>query len=380
MHLKRPTTGVAGAIVLGVALTLAGCSNGGHGGSGAGDITSTMTPEQAVATAVKNLGSESSLQMAFSLGITAAQAAQLGGSSGGSAPTAAEAQALASGHIFITEATGHGEALSSAEAATDPQRSLDLALSIGSNTPFELRYVDQNLYLRAQIDQLLSDIGQKASSASKLSSELNAANTFIPGISSLAAGNWVEVSHASLDSLGASLKQAAGSSSPSVSVSQTTKLASQLVGALQSNSVFTSLGNAGGRSEYSMALNVSGFASVALSILQSFASSVPGLGAKIGSSLSSAAGKIPSGLSAVIDLFVSGNRLSEADLDVNQFKHKYSFAIPLKVEFSSPGAPSAPSGATNLDLSKLPSLLANLLQGLGKSSSGASSATTSAFG
>ena len=377
MQLKR-TTHLAGAIAVGAALTLAGCSSGGHG-SAAGNITSTMTPEQAVATAVKNLGDQSSVEMVFSLGLTAAQIQQLGGSSsggsgsGGSGPTAAEAQAISSGSIFITASTGHGEGLTSTAAQTDSQRSFDMGLTIGSDTPFEVRYVDQNLYLRAQIQKLLSDVGQSSTSASKFTSEVNSLNSFVPGLSSLAAGDWVEISHASLDSLGSTLKQAAGSGSsvPSISVSQMVKLAGQLVGALKTNSTFTSLGSSGGRDEYSMTLNVSGFASNALSILQTFYSSIPVVGSKIGSTLSQAQSKIPAGLSAVTDLYVSGSRLSEADLDANQFKHKYSFAIPVKVVFSSPGAPSSPSGATALDLSKLPSLLGNLLGGLGKTSAGA---------
>ena len=370
MFLQRTKTHVVGVLVLGGALTLTGCSSGGHSGSPAGNVTSTMTPEQAVSTAVKNLGAESSVEMAFSLGLTAAQVEQLGSTGGGSAPTAAEAQALSTGSIFITAATGHGEGLTSDAAKTDAQRSVDLGLTIGSDTPFEVRYVDQNLYVRAQIQKLLSDVGQSPTSASKYTSELNSLNSFVPGLSSLVAGDWVEISHSSLDSLGSTLKQAAGSSSPSsipaASVSEMSKLASQLIGALQSNSAFASLGNSGGRDEYSMTLNVSGFATSALSILQSVYSTIPVVGSKVGSSLSQAGSKIPAGLSAVTDLYVSGNRLSEADLDVNQFQHKYPFAVPLKLAFSSPGAPSAPSGATNLDLSKLPSLLGGLISGTTK--------------
>jgi hypothetical protein len=377
MHFKR-TTYTAVAIAVGVAFTLAGCSSGGHGGSPAGNVTSTMTPSAAVTTAVKNLGAQSSVEMVFSLGLTAAQVEELRKSGGGTPPTPAEAQALSTGSIFLTAATGHGEGLSSAAAQTDAQRSFDLGLTIGSDTPFEVRYVDQNLYLRVQIQKLLSDVGQNPTSASKFTSEVSSLNSVVPGLSSLAAGNWVEISHASLDSLGSTLKQAAGSTSSSSSPSslalsegQMARLAGQLVGALEANSTFTSLGSSSGRDEYSMTLNVSAFAKSALTIIQPLYSSIPVVGTKIGGSVDQAQAKIPANLSAMTDLFVSDNRLSEADLDANQFEHKYSFPIPLKAVFSSPGAPAAPSGATNLDLSKLPALLGNLVSGLTKSSSGA---------
>ena len=376
MYLGRTKVHMVAALAVGGALTLAGCSNGGRGGSPAGNVTSTMTPEQAVATAVKNVVAQSSVQIVFSLDLTTAQVEQFGRVGGHPAPTAAEAQAISTGKIFVTAATGHGEALTSAAAETDAQRSLDMGLTIGGDTPFEVRYVDQNLYVRAQIQKLFSDVGQSPTSASKFTSEVNSLNAFVPGLSSLAAGDWVEVDHASLDSLGAALKQPAGTSAPSVSVSQAVKLAGQLVGVLETNSTFTSLGSSGGRDEYSMSLNVSGFATSALSILQTFSSSIPVVGSKVGSILSKVQGKIPSGLTAVTDLYVSDSRLSEADLDLNQFDHKYPFAIPLKVVFSSPGAPSAPSGATNLDLSKLPALLGRIVSGLSGSNSSASTPTT----
>jgi hypothetical protein len=367
------------ASALGVSLALAGCSSGHKGAGASGNkVTSTETPEQAVATSVKNLGAQSSLEIAFSVGLSQAQLEQLKDNTG-KAPTPAEAKALSSGHFFLTFASGHGEALDSSQLRSDQQNSFDIGLAIGSDTPLELRVVNQSLFVRAQIQQLLTDVGQPPAQASKFTGELNQLNSFVPGLSSLAQGNWVEVNRASLQSLGAQLKQAAGSSAstppPSAFAAQASRTFGNLLAAMTANSTFSNLGNSGGRSEFSMTLNVSNFLRAAVSDLQAFYTEVPVFGSKIAGSLGNATSSVPPGVSAVVDLFVSGNKLQEADLDANQFKHQLSGPLPLRATFSSPGAPAAPSGATNLDLSRLPALLGNLLKGFGASSSSSSSAS-----
>jgi hypothetical protein len=352
---------------VGAVVALSACSSGGTKGAGStgNNLTSNETPAQAVVTAISKVGSQSSVKITLSLPVTQAQAEQLKGSSGSSGPTPAEAKALSTGSIFFTEATGHGEAVDSTQAQSDAQNSLDFGLTIGSDTPAEIRYIDQNLYVRAQITQLYTDVGQDPAKASQLTNLLSQLNAQVPGIDALGQGNWVEVSHAGLDSLAPAVKQAAGStgSNPSTVQADFTTLRTQVLAALQTNSTIASLGDSNGRSEYSATINVSNLLTTLIPDLQTALASIPGLGSKITSGLNSAHSGIPAGQTAVVDLYVADNQLSEADLDINQFKHTYSFAVPLRVALTSPGAPSAPSGATSLDVSKLPGLLSGLLNG-----------------
>lgn len=347
---------------IGASMVLAACSSGSKG-SGSGDGVTTGTAEQAVQAAVSKLGSQSDVKMAFSLPISTDQAKQLSSAGGGKPMTDQEAKALTSGTIFLNVATGNGEAVDSTQAQTDPKDSIDFGLTIGSDTPLELVYADQNLYARAQVQQLLTDVGQDPTKASQMSNALNSLNGYVPGLSQLGAGNWVEINHAGLESLAPVLKQAEASSGssadPAALKADVMKLRIDLLAALQSNSTFNSLGDG----KYSVTLDVAGFLAAIKPVVQNTLANVPALGTQISDALGKAEAKVPAGQKAVMDLTVSSGELSQADVDLNQFagKDKVGFPVPLQVAFSSPGAPSAPTGATTLDVSKLPALLGSLL-------------------
>ncbi len=359
------------AVTVGALVATFGLAACGANKSAGGRATSSQSPQQAVQSAVTKLGSQSSLELAFSLPITQSQAEQLH-SANSKAPTPAEAQALTTGQFFLTEATGHGEALDSPKALTDQLNSLDAGLSFGSNnTPLEFRYVAQNLFLRVQVQQLLSDVGQPSSgAASRFTKGLNQLSSYIPGLGDLAQGKWVEVSHASLLPLEGLLEQSQASGSSSLSQTQMRTLRNEVLSSIQANSTASSLTPSNGRGGYSVTVNVSGMLTTLLPQLQSTISSLPGFSSQASKAFSKAKNAIPAGKSAVIDVYTSGGKLTEADLDLNQFaNHKMSFPVPVRMAISSPGAPTAPSGATNLDLSKLPTLLGGLLGSLGHSSS-----------
>jgi hypothetical protein len=365
--------------VIGVSLALTACANGGGKSTGG---TSKLPPQQAVATAVKNLGQQSSLQTTASLAVSQAQAEQLKDSSG-SKPSPAEAKALSTGSIFVTEATGHGEPLDSTQAKTDHQNSYAFGLSFGHDVPLEIRYVDQNLYVHAEVPQLLADLGQPSADANKFNSTLAQADTFVPGLAALGQGKWVEVTQASLQSLSALLKQAAGSTSANSSQLQADilKLRTQVLSAVQANSTFTRVGSSNGRDGYSVTVNLSGLVNTITPEVQSTLSNIPGFSSGASGAFHQAKGQVPAGKTAVIDVYVASDKVSEADLDLNQFNKDFSSPVPLRLTFSGPGAPSAPSGATTLNLSKLPALLGGLLGDLGHRSSSSSSSsrtTTSA--
>lgn len=361
---------------VGASMVLGACSSGSKGSGSGNGVTSSETPQQAVQTAVSKLASQSNVKMVLSLPITADQAKQLSAKSGDAPMSDQEATALTTGTVFLNVATGGGEPLNSAQAQTDPKNSLDLGLTIGNDTPLELIYVDQNLYARAQLQQLLTDVGQDPSKVSQFTDELNSLNSYVPGISELGKGNWVELTHAGLQSLSPLVKQLESSAGMPVDQgtlrADITKLGSEAVADLKANSTFTSTG--GGK--YTVTVNVPGFVNAVKPQVQSTLGSIPSLGSRIASGLN-APTSIPAGQTAVVNLSVSDDKLSQAEVDLNQFagKNKMDFAVPLRIVFSSPGAPTAPSGATALDVSKLPALLGSLLGG-SSSTSHATSSTT----
>lgn len=358
---KRMTSAVAAA-TLGGTLLLAACGSGGSKGAGGNSVTSKQPPEAAVATALSDLGHQSSVGMALSLPITAAQAQQLA-RQGGSKLTSKEAQALTTGSIFISETTGNGEAVDSHQAVTDPGDGFDFGLRVGSDTPVEVMYVGQNLYVRARVSQLMSDVGRDPAKVAKFTAEVRSLDTYVPGLKALADGSWVEITHASLQSLAPALKQIEGQAgvSPGGLQAQMLQLRTQLLAAVKANSTFAALPDGSG---YSLTVNVANLIQAVKPEITSALGSVPGVGSQLSTELAKAARSVPARRTAVVDLHVTANKLSRADVDLNQFaKHKMSFAVPLQVTFSSPGMPTPPSGATALDLSKLPALLGSLLGG-----------------
>ena len=377
-------TSVVAIGALGAGLTLGACSSGSKSASGGGAVqkVSSADPQQAVSAAVGNLGKQSDIGVRFSIPISEAQAQQVETRTGGSKMTPAQLKALTTGVIFLGEKTGHGEALDSAQAQHDSLNSVDLGLSFGPSTPLEFRYVDQSAYLKADLHQLLSDVGQPPSKADTVTRVLPQIENYVPGISALGRGQWVEVSHASIQALEPTFKQLqqqgaqSGGTTPAGFQQSILKLRSELIGAVQSSSTFAHVGTSGGRDHYAVTVNLHNLVATVLPELQSAFGSVPGLGARLGG-IDSAAAKVPAGRTAVIDAYVSGNQLSEADVDVDQFipaGQKPGFPVPLRMAVGSASI-SAPSGATQLDLSKLPGLLSGIVGNLG-ALGGSSSAST----
>ena len=371
-------TSVVAIGALGAGLALGACSSGSKSASGAGAVqkVSSADPQQAVSTAVGNLGKQDQIGVRFSIPITPAQAQQLAGKSGGSKLSPAELNAITTGVIFFSEKTGHGEALDSAQAQHDALDSYDFGLSIGSSTPVEFRYVDQAVYLRADLHQLLTDVGQPASKADAVTRMLPQIETYVPGITALGQGRWVELSHASIQSLAPTLKgleqqgASSGGTTPAAFQQSMLKLRSEIVGALQSNSTFTHVGTSGGREHYAVTVQLHNLVATVAPELESTFGSLPGVGSKI-SGLGAMAARVPAGRTAVIDTYISGNQLTEADLDINQFApagQKAGFPVPIRMAIGSASI-SAPSGATELDVSKLPGLLSGIVGNIGHSSS-----------
>jgi hypothetical protein len=355
------------AVVLAAALVLGACGT-----------VSKLTTGRAISESVTRIGSQSGVSLRFSIGVDQSQVQQIA-QKGGGRITPAEAQALATGSVFFSEETGHGEALDSPQAATDPADSVDFGVQVGNDVPIEVRYVQQALYARLDFTTLLADTGQDPAKARSIAGFLAQGNAYVPGLAALGQGKWVEVTPAALKALSGMLNQYAGTlggSKPSKSQirAMVTALRNDLVNSIKDNSTYKNLGTQNGETEYGLTIDVHGFVNQFGPALERDLDSVPGgLGTKAAAGLKRAEAKIPAGQTVVLDLFVQDNKVSEVDVDLNQFagKHKMPFPVPLKLNISTPLPITAPAGATPLDLSKLPQLIGGLFSGLGHSSGAA---------
>lgn len=360
MHLERPTPNSArrkglrlvSVLAVGGGLALSACGS-----------AAKQSPASAVDSAISGLGGSSSLTMQVKLGITAAQIEQLASQSH-SHLTSAEAQALASGSISFTAQTGHGEALDSNQALTDTGNAYDLALNVGGSSPLEIRYVSHALYVHAQAGQLLTDLGKSQAGAAKLQSRLDQLNQYVPGISALGQGQWVEVSPASLTALANLAEQAGGAGHVTAAQIQGVLggLRSDVFSSFKANSTSQSAGPSSS-SAYTTTLDVHGFLSSLAPTLQKDLQLVPVVGSKLSNDFAQLEKSVPAGRKVTATVHTSGGKLSEIDVDLRQFSQKstVSFPVPLKVSFTSAQAVSTPGGAQVLDLSKLPNLIANML-------------------
>jgi len=337
-------TGFGGlAMVAVAAVVLAACGN----------PATKVTPTQAVSKGFGGVVAQSGFNIKVSLGVTAQQLEQIATTLGGSGSklTPQIASTLTDTSIDVDFETGHGENIDSKQARTDRDDQFDFAVQIDGAAPLEIRYVDSTIYLHADLPTLLSDFGQPSSAATKFQSDLQSANSYVPGITALGQGQWVSAQTSALAPLLKDVKTGYSAASSTVSL----KLVDQLRAALDANSTYVNEGTNGGRTEYAVTVAVHSFVQQAGADLSSSLSSLP-------------ESKIPASQTAVFDLYVSNNRVQEIVIDLNQFKHKFSFAVPLQIQFSSGSPVTIPQGATALNLSKLSSLLGGLLGGASSTS------------
>jgi hypothetical protein len=365
MRYRRQFSGRVG--VAGLAAVMAGALVLGACGSSA---PASAPPKQAVNQAFRALGSQSGLDLHISLGVTAAQLQQMARADGGSsALTPHVADDIASSSIVIDYNTGNGKAINNTAAATDHAQQFGLAVQVGTSDPIQLRYLDQTIYLRADVATLLRDLGQDPSKAAGFGQAVQGANQYVPGIAALGQGNWVSVPVSALTGLLKGLPAAGSSAATPASPAVSKQMLSQLHQAFTSNATYTDLGTKSGRTEYQASLAVRPFVQQALSAVGSSLgslSNVPGASSITGS-INSSINKIPANQKLLVDVWVSHNKVQEIDIDLNQFSHKFAFAVPVRILIG-PGAPvTAPAGATPLNLSKLGGLLGGMLGGASSS-------------
>jgi hypothetical protein len=328
------------------------------------------TPARAVSDSLSKLGSQSGISLRLSVLLTPSQIEQLSSLMGGKAVSSKETSALASTAFFLDVQSGGGEALDSTQFQTDKNNRVDVGITVGNDTPVEIRYVEQTLYARADVAAISGALGKGGSStATSFRASLAGAAKFVPGLDALGQGRWVSISRASLQPILSLLKQL-GSSAGNGAAGLATKLIGDLRTSLQANSTYVDDGVHNGLTEYTDTLDVQGFVKQFGSDLKTDVGSIPIPGASsLSGGLSRVESGIPKGQKAVFQVWVNGNKAQEIDLDLRQFDSKLPFAVPMRLLIGEPSAISAPGSSTPLDLSKLPQLIARLLGGGGRSSS-----------
>jgi hypothetical protein len=347
---------MAGALLLGACGTAAPAS---------------APPKQAVNQAFDALGAQAGIDLRVSLGVSAAQLQKMATTNGGSSGlTAQNAKDIAESSIVVAYSTGNGKSINDSQAATDPAQRFGLAVQVGASAPLELRDVNQTIYLKADLATLLKDLGQDSTPANGFSRAVEGANQYIPGLSVLAQGGWVSVPASALTGLLQGLQTELPSSSSSASTPATSgQILSQLHLAFTSNTTYALAGAPGPRTHYKLTLAVKPFVHEVLTALGSSLgnlSSVPGA-SSIANNINSAIAKIPANQKLVADVWVSNKKAQEIDIDLNQFDHRYAFAVPLRILIG-PGEPiTIPAQHTPLNLSKLGQMLGGMLGGAGTS-------------
>src|SRR5262249_29165148 len=215
---------------------------------------------------------------------------------------------------------------------------------------------------------LLTDFDQTPAAAGGVESSLREADLFLPGLAALGQGKWVSVNARQLEPL---IKQGErNASGNSKSKTDSAALLNHLKSALINNTTYANAGNHGGRTEYRLNVQAKDVLRQLSSDLSNLAqnSTLPGASgatSQMTDALNHAIAKAPQHV--VLQLWVKDNKMQEVDLDLNQFAHKYPFALPLRILIGSGSPVAAPLGATPLQISRIAGLLGGL-GGLGGSS------------
>ena len=350
-----------------VALAAAACGGGGtskSSGTTANFFATTTAPSSGSGggtpahTTGAGLLDQPGFEATFSLNVTPDQISQMQAidakkSTTSSKLSTAEIDALAKGSISIavhsTDGSSLGKVSSSGKSANE---AFDMALHIGTDTPFDLRVIGKTLFLKVALQQVLSDTGQNPASGQKYQSELQGLDAQVHGLAALASGSWVSTDLTPLEQLA---NTAGGASSTTLPAAAATNELKKVEQAISANTTSTKVGDSGGRTEYNVTVNVAGLSSS----LGSAVSSLPGVGSTVGKGQQ----KLSGAKSVTVQAYEKNGKLVEVDVDLNQFSHTYPFAVPLRIQLGAGSTIAAPGGATSIDLTPLLGSLGSLGKG-----------------
>jgi hypothetical protein len=341
--MQKRLLGAGLAAVAGV-IGLSGC-----GGNQPAASTAPPNPRAALAAAVRSDGSQQGLKFAVSLASTPAVL-----TSGGSHLTAAQARdILASQLDFEVHAPG-SQALSHA-SGNGGQFQLSLVKS-GTDLA-DLRVVNEVMYVRVDFSRFISAYGLPAQSLASIRQGLNEASAVMPGLSALGNGQWI-----SLD-LKQVLRQS-GFTPPTTTQSQVQQVRAGLRAALNGTYQVTYAGTSSAGQRYEVTVNVRKL----VSQMGAFYASLPQVAnlPAFRSEFGALSQRIPATLTARLQAVVSGGRLSQVTLPLNQFDihHRMPGAVSIVVGVSGAGPIAAPGGATAINPSAVSQMFGRMFRSM----------------
>ncbi|MFN2595456.1 MAG: hypothetical protein ABR579_11275 [Actinomycetota bacterium] len=266
----------------------------------------------------------------------------------------------------------------STNGASDPsQAQLQVVLNVAGSDDVEIRYVDQILYIRADVHSLLSTFGQDPSEADAIAQQAAASGYSFVG--SLIQGKWI-----ALEGL-AQLAQTLGGASPAASTGQLGEIQSKLLDAIKNAATVSDEGSDSVGEHLVATFPLRDLASKLIDSLKS----INPAAAQTAPDLS----KVPD-KDVKLDAWVKDDKLVQLEFDflqINDLVSSDSDKLPsgvdklaLKIELAPfSGSVDAPSGAVKVDLQQLLQTVMGGLGGLGgtgsSSSSGSSSNGSAAF-
>lgn len=332
--------------------------------------TAHLTPDAALHAAEASVSNDSALTVTFKVDGTASQLMALSTSGhSGKALTQSQAEAIVGGSIVIAAQTNggtFGQQQQSGAATRKGSFSLDVNSGTAPNL-VQLVYTGGNLYVRADVAQLIAYAGSKASALSRFTGP-NVPPQF-GFIKNAIAGQWLELPVGELLSLAKGIRPSAV---PSAGPGQISALRHALASVL-ARDVQVTRGSADSQLGDHLILTGSTRTIVGdtVTALMAQASSIPGIGSAL---TKFDASKVPD-KTVSVDVYVKNGVLSSVRLDLSQFMNTTEKAalggqpFALELDYAPTASISAPANAVTVNLSALLGGLIGAGSGLGGSSS-----------
>jgi hypothetical protein len=332
---------------------LAGCgsgsSSGNTGSTGGSTNNSTGAPATELTDAITALGNASTIDAVLKINGSGSDLQSFVKQQDPSTKlTSTQAAEIAGVQVEIEAAAPSGKTLSDINGST--AGTSNITITDQGTALFTLRVVNKTLYFQIDAKDLLDKLGQSASYA-----QIQAAGPQLPAFAqALFQGKWVSLPQSTAKSLSNQLGVSSSSSG-----NQTA--ASALLGKLKTlltKDVTVTRSTSGSTDVLTLSGNTRTLAS---DFASTFASSIPGAGAALGSANLS---KVPS-KTLSLKASVTGGALSGLTIDVGQFAKSGGGSLPIALTIAQSGpAITAPSGAVPVDLSQLTQLLGSFGGGL----------------
>ncbi|HVV76836.1 MAG TPA: hypothetical protein VHC43_12440 [Mycobacteriales bacterium] len=322
---------------------VAGCGSSSSGGAKApASNVSGASAAAELSSALTGLGQASTLTTTLKLGSSGSQLLSFIKAQNPSAKiTAHQADLISGGAISFEVAAPSGKTLSTMGGLSN-SGAANIALSVNGTGYFAIRVVNQVLYVQADLKDFLNAIGQ-----AQAYRQIQSAGGQLPSfLSALVQGKWISLPLSTLKGLAGSLGAAPSTTNPT----QSKHLLDQLK-SLLTNDVTVTKSSSGGVDTLTLTTNLKSFVT---DFTTTFASSIPGAGAALGSADLS---KVPNKDVSLVAT-VSSGALSSLSVDLAQFAKNPKGTLPIQLSFVRSGpAITVPSGAVAVDLSQLGGLL-----------------------